>query len=319
MIEKQQWALRHVLVTGGAGFIGSHLVEQLTKRGTVVTVVDDLSAGRRENLVGAGGRAHLKQADIRQLRWEELLGEQSYDVIFHLAANAYVPPSVERPAWDYGINLAGTFQLLEALRQMRWPGALIYASSAAVYGEPVRMPIQEEDATVPISPYGVAKLAAERYIAVYSQLYGLRAASMRFFSVYGPRQRKQVVYDLIQKVVRNPTELPIYGDGTQTRDFNYVDDTARAMILAAECASLQGETYNVASGRECSIRELAEIICGILRAQPRFIYSGSIRPGDPEKWKVNLDRLTTLGYRPQVTMEEGVRRTADWILGSSAH
>jgi UDP-glucose 4-epimerase len=268
------------------------------------------------NLSNISDKVHLKELDIRNLDWLKLLSEQSFDVIFHLAANAYVPPSVEKPAWDYGINLAGTFQLLDVLRQVKWPGILIYASSAAVYGDPVRIPIREGDLTVPISPYGVAKLASERYIAVYSQLYGLRAASMRFFSVFGPRQRKQVVYDMIRKLILNPLEVNIYGDGTQVRDFNYVEDTARAMMIAADQAPLRGEVYNVASGKECSIQGLVDTVCQILHASPKRIYSGSVRPGDPEKWTVDITRLMSLGYQPQVSLEDGINRTVEWYRSS---
>lgn len=288
-------------------------MEQLVSHGAAVTIIDNLSSGRRENLSCALDKVNLLELDIRYLAWEELLGKQQYDILFHFAANAYVPPSVERPDWDYQINLESTLRLLEALRKIKWTGALIYASSAAVYGNPVKIPIHEDDPTVPISPYGVSKLAAERYVAVYSQLYGLKTASLRFFSVYGPRQRKQVVYDLIQKIFQNPSELFIYGDGSQTRDFSYVEDVARAAMLVAECAPLRGEVYNVASGRECSIQELAEQLCQIIGASPKFVYSGSVRPGDPERWSVDIKRLAALGYKPQVSLEEGLRRTVKWF------
>jgi UDP-glucose 4-epimerase len=311
---------KRALVTGGAGFIGSHLAEFLVAEGATVTVLDDLSTGSRDHLKQARG-VELWVEDMRGDALRRLLSQQPYDFIFHLAANAYVPPSVERPAWDFEINLSGTLGLLELLRLAQWPGVLVYASSAAVYGNPMRMPIQEDDPTIPISPYGVAKLGAERYVAVFSQLYGLRAASVRFFSVYGPRQRKQVVFDLIQKLARDRSTLNIFGDGSQVRDFNYVEDTARAMMLVAERAPLQGEVYNVASGRACSIDELARRLCRVLGAQPRFVYSGHVRPGDPEKWSVDIGRLQALGYQPQVSLEDGLRRTVAWYgnqLGSLA-
>jgi UDP-glucose 4-epimerase len=312
-MNSERWVDQTVLVTGGAGFIGSHLVEQLVAAGATVAILDDFSSGSRENLATVYDKVRLQELDIRQIAWDQVLTDQPYDVIFHLAANAYVPPSVERPDWDYQINLESTLRLLEALRKAKWPGKLIYASSAAVYGNPARMPIHEGDPTVPISPYGVSKLAAERYVAVYSQLYNLKAASLRLFPVYGPRQRKQVVYDLIRKIFQNPSELFIYGDGTQTRDFSYVEDVARAAMLVAERAPLQGEVYNVASGRECSIRELAEKLCHIIGASPKFVYSGSVRPGDPERWSVDISRLTALGYRPQVLLEQGLSRTVEWF------
>lgn len=312
MTDQEFWQDKRVLVTGGAGFIGSHLVEELTREGAQVTVIDDLSTGHRDNLLGVAGKITLQKLDICHVAWPELLGDR-YDVVFHLAGNAYVPPSVERPGWDFQSNLQATFRLVEALRQMQWPGRLIYASSAAVYGNPARLPICEEDPTLPVSPYGVAKLAAERYVAVYSQLYGLKGASLRLFSLYGPRQRKQVVYDLIEKIVRNPGELPIYGDGTQVRDFNYVEETVRAAMLVAKDGALRGEVYNVASGLACTIRELAESLCRVLDVQPRFVYSGSVRPGDAQRWTVNIARLTALGYLPEMSLEQGLRRTVEWF------
>lgn len=306
------WKNTKALVTGGAGFIGSHLSEILVSNGADVTIIDDLSRGDEGNLTTIRSAVHLRVLDIRQIQWDKIFNEQSFDVIFHLAANAYVPPSVDQPEWDYGINLAGSFKLLEFIRQVKWPGTLIYASSAAVYGDPQRIPIHEGDLTVPISPYGVGKLAVERYIAVYSQLYGIKAASLRLFSVYGPRQRKQVVYDMIRKLIGNPHELHIYGDGTQIRDFNYVEDTARAMMVAVEHAPLQGEVYNLASGRECSVHDLVDTICQILGVDPKRVYSGAVRPGDPEKWTVDITRLKNIGYQPRVSLEEGLRRTVDW-------
>jgi len=302
------WEGWQVLVTGRAGFIGSHLVSG----GSAVTVVDNLSTGHLGNLMHVDTKVDLLELDICHIAWGELLAER-HDVIIHLAGNAYVPPSVEAPAWDYQTNLDATFRLLEALRQVQWPGKLIYASSAAVYGNPGRIPICEDDPTVPISPYGVAKLAAERHMAVYSQLYGLRTTSLRFFSIYGPRRRKQVVYDLIQKITRDPRELFVQGDGTQTRDFNYVEDTARAATIVAEHGALHGDVYNVASGRECSIQDLVEMLCRILHESPRLVYRGEVRPGDAHRWSVNIRKLAALGYRPKVSLEMGLARTAEWI------
>jgi len=303
---------RRILVTGGAGFVGSHLVERLIAEEHEVVVVDNLSTGNRDNLAHVIRHTEFRHLDVCGPDLEQLLSDQAFDIIFHLAANAYVPPSVERPDWDFDTNLMATFRLLEMLRRSRWQGTLVYASSAAVYGNPARIPVQEADPTVPVSPYGVSKLASERYIAVYAQLYGLRAASLRLFSVFGPRQRKQVVYDFIRKLHDNPRELYMYGDGSQVRDFNYVQNMVDAALLIAERGKLEGEVYNVASGRACSTLELARAICAVMGIQPEIKFSGSVRPGDPEKWIADIGVLKSLGYRVRVSLEEGIKRTIEW-------
>jgi UDP-glucose 4-epimerase len=317
MNDQHEWAAKRVLVTGGAGFIGSHLVQNLAAAGAAITVLDTFSTGVRENLGHVAGTVNLQELDVRRVAWEEVVGVQHYEVIFHFAANAYVPPSVESPAYDYELNFESTFRLLEALRKLKWTGALIYASSAAVYGNPARVPVREDDPTVPVSPYGVGKLAAERYVAVFSRLYDIRAASLRLFSIYGPRQRKQVVYDLIERIIQSSTELFIHGDGSQVRDLTYVEDTVRAAMLVAERAPLHGEVYNVGSGQDCTIGQLAEALCYLLGKPLRFAYSGAVRPGDPEKLSVDISRVAELGYRPRVSLEEGLRRTVEWYLDAN--
>jgi UDP-glucose 4-epimerase len=299
------------LVTGGAGFIGSHLVERLVELGAHVTVVDDLSTGRLENLRGVMSRIDL---DARPL--DAVLNEPGLlldcDIIFHLAANAYIPPSVDDPAYDYGLNLDTTFRLLEVLRRAERRPRLVNTSSAGVYGNPQRLPIRESDPTVPISPYGVSKLAAERYVAVYSQLYGIPASSVRLFSVYGPRQRKQVVYDLVDRLARDPCRLEVIGDGTQERDFVYVDDVAAAMILVSQQAPATGEVFNVASDSTHSIAQLASCISEAMEVQPEISYTGKVRPGDAERWSVDTSALRMLGYEARTSLAQGLRATWDW-------
>ena len=313
------WQNKSVLVTGGAGFIGSHVVELLVEAGAHVTVLDSLISGNEANLAAVRHQIQLINQDIRTLDWAALLTAHPCAVLFHLAANAYVPPSVETPEYDYAVNLDSTFRLLSTLRQTKWAGRFVFASSAAVYGNAVQLPITEDDATVPVSPYGVSKLAAERYVAVFSRLYGLHLASARFFSAYGPRQKKQVVYDFLEKLRRNPAELCIHGDGSQVRDFLYVADAARAALLVAERGSLNGEAYNIGAGAACSIAELAAAVCTTVGVQPRFIYSGPNRPGDPEKLTVNINRLKAIGYDPQTTLANGLRHTIEWYNATMAN
>ncbi|MGX1804444.1 NAD-dependent epimerase/dehydratase family protein [Nocardia sp. NPDC055321] len=306
------WTGRSTLVTGGAGFIGSHLVELLVAAGAEVTVLDTFATGSRANLAAVADAITVRESDIRELDWTEYLTAHPAEFIFHLAANAYVPPSVEAPAADYELNFATTFRLLEALRVLSWPGRLVFASSAAVYGNSVRVPISEADPTVPISPYGVGKLAAERYLAVFAQLYDLNLASVRFFSAFGPRQRKQVVFDLLAKLDRDHRRIFIHGDGTQVRDFLYVEDAARSAMIVAANAPLRGEAYNVGAGREYTIDQLAKSLCGITGLEPALDYSGTNRPGDPERLIVDISRLRAIGYQPLVDFDLGLTRTVAW-------
>jgi UDP-glucose 4-epimerase len=299
------------LVTGGAGFIGSHVVERLVHESAQVTVVDDLSTGRLENLAGVRARIKFDDRPLAALLDEPAL-ILDHDVIFHLAANAYIPPSVEDPAFDFGLNLETTFRLLEVLRQAERRPRLVNTSSAAVYGDPQRLPIRESDPTVPISPYGVGKLAAERYVAVYSQLYGIHASSVRLFSVYGPRQRKQVVYDLVDRLAGDRSRLEVIGDGTQERDFAYVEDVAAAMVLVSQEAPGAGEVFNVASGSTHSISQLVSAICAAMELDPKIAYTGRVRPGDAERWSVDTSALGALGYEPSMSLVEGLRATWDW-------
>lgn len=300
-----------VLVTGGAGFIGSHLVERLVERGAHVVVVDDLSTGRPENLEAVAARI-----DVVQQPLGEVLNEPDFvvgfDVIFHLAANPYIPPSVEDPSFDYGLNLDLTFRLLEVLRRGARRPRLVNTSSAAVYGNPEQLPIRETDPTVPISPYGVSKLSAERYVAVYSQLYGMPTSSVRLFSVFGPRQRKQVVFDLFDRLERDPGRLKVIGDGTQERDFCFVGDVAAALILVAEQAPAAGEVFNVASGSSHSIAQLVACICDVLALQPEVSYTGEVRPGDADRWVVDVSALCALGYEARTSLVQGLQATRDW-------
>jgi UDP-glucose 4-epimerase len=303
-------ALR-ALVTGGAGFVGSHVVEHLVALGATVTVVDDLSTGRSENLRAVGSHIDLDERALAA--WidspADLLAQ---DVIFHLAANAYIPPSVEDPAFDYALNLENTFRLLEVLRAAPQRPRLVYASSAAVYGDPQRLPIHEADPTVPISPYGVSKLAAERYLSVYSRLYGISASSVRLFSVYGPRQRKQVVYDIVDRLARDPDRLEVVGDGTQERDFAFVEDVAAAIVLVGRAAPGHGETFNVASGTSHSIAQLVAVVCEVMELEPELTYTGGVRPGDAQRWTVDTSALRALGQRDATPLHDGVAATWDW-------
>jgi UDP-glucose 4-epimerase len=304
---------RRVVVTGGAGFVGSHLVEVLLAQGASVIVVDDLRNGGEANLEGLAGQIEMKRLSLDGFNWDEVMpGAQ---MVFHCAANAYVPPSVENPLADFQQNLYLSLSLLEWIRVNAPATAAILFSSGAVYGYPGRAPVDESGHFDPISPYAVSKLAAERYGAVYAQLYGIPVASLRCFSVYGPRQQKQVVFDLIGKMRDGQGRLTVLGDGTQLRDLAYVADVARAAVTVATAAPLDGEAYNVGTGEATSIKQLVEAIGVALGVTPQPTYTGQIRSGDPEVMVSNSARLRGLGWQPEVDVAEGVRRTAAWVLG----
>ena len=304
-----KWGQQAVLVTGGGGFIGSHLVAKLVELGVAVSVI---TRSVSEKLSGVSPKIQLIQKDLGEALRDNLLQLSDYNIIFHLSGNPYVPPSVEDPVYDYNMNLHTTFQLLEQLRHQKRQPRVIYASSAAVYGNPKHMPIHEDDPTFPISPYGVSKLAAERYLAVYSQLYGLRGSSLRMFSVFGPGQRKQVVFDMLIKLQANPLQIEVLGDGSQARDFCYISDVIHAMLVVAENAPGQGEVYNVASGESHSISELVQILCRLCDVQPDITYTGQIRQGETERWTVDISALCGIGFQPSVSFEEGLRRVKAW-------
>lgn len=308
----EEWSLagRRVVLTGGAGFIGSHVAEAMVAAGADVVVADDLSSGSSENLAQVAGRVALAVSSLETEHLDLMTGA---DMIVHLAGIAYVPPSVERPLRDLDVNLLLTLRLLEWCRTHSPATRVLLYSSAAVYGNPARLPADEDTRLDPISPYGVSNLASERYGAVYHRLYGMPVASLRCFAVYGPRQRKQVVYDVMRRMREGGGRLTVLGDGRQRRDFCFVDDVARATLAVARRAPFAGEAWNVGGTREVTIRQLVDMVGDALglRAEPEF--TGSIRPGDPEALVADCSRLRALGWRPEVGLEEGLRRTAAWL------
>jgi UDP-glucose 4-epimerase len=312
LVSRTEFAGLRVLVTGGAGFIASHLTESLVGSGANVTVVDSLASGNVENLASVRHDIQLAVMTVIDALSSGTVKMDDFDIVFHAAANAYIPPSVEDPAMDFERNLLSPFHVLEAIRKASRRPRLVFFSTAAVYGNPATLPMREGDLTVPISPYGVSKLATERYLDVFSQLYGIKGASLRLFSVYGPRQRKQVVFDLLRKVRAKTGALEVYGDGSQERDLVFVMDVVQAACVVALNAPANGETYNVASGTTHSISTLVSEICRLCDEHPRIDYTGHVRPGDAEKWSVDISRLKSIGYEPKYKLADGLALVRDW-------
>lgn len=301
-----------VLVTGGMGFLGSHLVPVLLERGCAVVVVDDLSSGTRANAVPWLEHVECVACDAAAEEMFGLIGRGDFRMLFHLAGNAYVPPSIDNPTNDLHRTFLSTFNLLEAVRT-RSPGSqFVYASSAAVYGNPDQMPIEESRPSAPISPYGAAKVASESYVRVFATTYGLKATCLRFFSMYGPRQRKQVVFDIIRRLHENPIALELFGTGDELRDFSYVEDSVAAAVLVADAGAADGEPYNVASGRSVSIHQVADAIAEVMGLAPEIRFLGTVRPGDPLCWEADIAKLLSLGYAPKTDLYSGLTATVEW-------
>ena len=308
---------RRVLVTGGAGFIGSHLVERLVERGAQVTVLDNLSGGNVANLASVTGEVSLHKFDLVHDGLGPVLDDGGFELIFHLAGMADPAASVEEPRKDFERNLLSTFNLLEALTHFSPATRLLNTSSALVYGNAPDPPWRETAPTHPVAPYGVSKLAAETYVGVFAQLRGLRAVTVRLFGVFGPRLRKQVVYDLMRKLDVQTDELHLQGTGAERRDMTYVSNVVDAMTLVAEKAPALGETYNVGTGEAVSIRYLAEAICEEMNIKPRLVFAGNPRPGDVTVFVGDVSRLEQLGYKRQIALRDGLARTIAWFREES--
>lgn len=304
-----------MLVTGGCGFLGSHLVERLVADGAAVTVLDSMRAGCAENLSAVAGQIRLVQGDVRDREaMADLLQACRPSIVYHLAANASVPGSVEDPAYDYEANATGTFVLLDALRGLDMKPRVVLASSGAVYGQPDRFPITEDFPPRPISPYGYSKLCAEHIARMFFDVYGIPTVIARIFNSYGPRVPRYIVYDFLQKLQRDPTRLEILGDGKQQRDFTYVTDTVAALVLLAQKGA-PGEAYNVSSGQNHSVTELAETLVDVLGLTGRvqFHFTGTSWVGDAQYWKVDVSKLRALGYDGRTSLREGLRATVRWF------
>ena len=293
-----------VLVTGGAGFIGSHVAEALVARGKDVVVLDDLSSGKRENLPEG---AELVEGDIREPQ-DELFAGVKPDVCFHLAAQADVRVSVARPEHDARINVIGTINLLEAAREHGTQ--LVFSSTGgAIYGE-CDGPAPEDAPRQPLAPYGTSKLAGEEYLATYNRLHGTKHVAMRYGNVYGPRQDphgEAGVVAIFFKRFLSGEQPKVFGDGKQTRDYVYVVDVVRATLAAA---GRDGGVYNVGTGRETSVVELFDLcrrVAGKESVEPEF---APPRPGELQRSVLDVSRaVDELGWRPEHSLEEGLRET----------
>jgi len=304
------------LVTGGAGFIGSHLVERLLADGARVRVLDNFSTGARANLGFAPRfRRHLEvlRGDIRNLS-VVLRAARGARVIFHQAAMRSVPRSVKDPLGANANNVNGTLNVLEAARRCRVP-RVVYASSSSVYGDRPDLPKREDQSPAPVSPYAASKAAGEQYAAIWTRLYGVETVGLRYFNVFGPRQDPKSEYAaviprfILWGLSRRPLE--IHGDGTQSRDFTYIDNVVEANILAAKAPAVPGEVFNVGCGRRVSLLEIVAKLEAIVGRRLERRHTPS-RAGDVPHTLADVAKAKRLlGYVPLVDFDEGFRRTVE--------
>ena len=306
------------LVTGGAGFIGSHLCDRLLAQGDEVWCVDNLHLGRRRNvahLERSNSFHFLEQDVLARDRLEALFAEAKLDAVFHLAANSDIAAGSADPELDFRLNELTTTAVLDAMRR-HGVRRLFFASTSAVFGEANAVLHEDYGPLAPISFYGASKLAAEAYISTYAHLFGLSAVVLRFPNVVGERATHGVIYDFLRKLDKNPRELEVLGDGNQTKPYLYVADLVDAILVACERSSGPLCVYHAAGIGETSVREIAEIVLAATgRSETKIRYTGGDRgwPGDVPRFRYDISRLQALGWRPQRHSTDAVRHAVERI------
>jgi UDP-glucose 4-epimerase len=313
--------VKFALVTGGAGFIGSHLVGRLVSDGWSVRVLDNFSSGRMENI-----KHHKGNRDVEILRGDLKNPEEAeravkdVDVVFHYAANPEVQVSTTNPEIHFNENVVATFNLLEAIRRSDVK-ELVFASSSSVYGEPERIPVSEEAPIQPVSIYGASKAACENLVHAYTNLYGLKAIVVRYANVVGHRLRHGVIYDFIVKLSKDPTQLEVLGDGTQTRSYVYIDDAVEATLVAYNNMAKGGrfEVYNVGSEDYITVKEVADIVTEVMGLKNvKYVYKPMAHGvgwlGDVKRIALKIKKLKSLSFKPTHNSGEAVRRTAEMLI-----
>jgi len=312
---------QRVLVTGGAGFIGSHVARAYLERGCRVTVLDSLVHGRRENLPQGVAFVH---ADVRDEAAARLVLDGGFDVVSHHAAQMDVRVSVADPRFDASVNVDGLLNLLEAARRAG-VGRFVYVSSGGVvYGTPEVRPTPETAPKLPESPYGVTKLAGEQYLFYYHRVHGMEYVALRYANVYGPRQDPHgeagvVAIFSTRLLAREP--LTVFGDGAQTRDYVYVGDVVAANLAATDAVlpparTLDDRAFNVGTGVGTSVVELAHALSRVAGVEPR-VEHGPERPGELRHSALDTARLRALGWQPRTSLDQGLRATYDWIAAEA--
>ncbi len=311
--------MSHYLVTGGAGFIGSHLVEELIRRGEQVRVLDNLSSGKRRNLAHIPGVEFLEGDLVDPAACAR--ATEGVDYVLHQAAIPSVPRSVKDPVTSNRSNIDGTLNILVAARDAGVK-RLVYAGSSSAYGDTPTQPKHEEMPTNPLSPYALQKLVGEQYGQIFTRLYGLETVTIRYFNVFGPRQDPGSPYSgvisLFSTAVLEGRQPTIYGDGGQTRDFTYIANVVDGVLRACHAPEVAGEVINVATGGRISLNDLLQVMNGLVGTALSPLYADA-RQGDVRDSQADITKARTrLGYTPLVSLEEGLRRTLEWARSESS-
>ena len=311
--------MSHYLVTGGAGFIGSHLVEELIRRGEQVRVLDNLSSGKRRNLAHIPGVEFLEGDLVDPAACAR--ATEGVDYVLHQAAIPSVPRSVKDPVTSNRSNIDGSLNILVAARDAGVK-RLVYAGSSSAYGDTPTQPKHEEMPTNPLSPYALQKLVGEQYGQIFTRLYGLETVTIRYFNVFGPRQDPGSPYSgvisLFSTAVLEGRQPTIYGDGGQTRDFTYIANVVDGVLRACDAPAVAGEVINVATGGRISLNELLQVMNGLVGTALSPLYAEA-RQGDVRDSQADITKARTrLGYTPLVSLEEGLRRTLEWARSEAS-
>jgi len=311
-----------VLITGGAGFIGSHLVDELMACGANISVLDNLSSGKLENIKRWLDHNKFKFIHGNLLNATDLTKAlEGCKIVYHLAANPEVKVSSISPNIHFQQNVVATYKLLEAVRKIGSIKAFAFSSSSTVYGDAVKIPTPEEYAPLePISVYGASKLACEALITAYAHTYGFKAVIYRLANIVGPRSRHGVIYDFVQKLNKNPNELEILGDGTQSKSYLYISDCIRAMTLGLEKSRNQVEVYNVGSEDRIDVKSIAQIVIEEMGLEKvRLTFSGGVNGGrgwigDVKNMLLDTSKIKSLGWNPELNSQQAIRKTAKHMI-----
>lgn len=299
----------NILVTGGAGFIGSHLTDKLIAEKHTVTVLDNLHSGNKQNL---NPKAKLLELNIMDPKLETTV--TNYDAVFHLAAYPIVSASADAPKVSFENNVLGTLNVLEACRKNDVK-QILFCSTSTVYGDTKVMPTPEDYHCLPISNYGASKLACEAYLSSYASTYGIKCTVVRYANIYGQRSNHGVMYDFYHKLKKNPNQMEILGDGKQEKSYLHISDCVSGTLTAFKKQTNQYGVYNVGSEDKHKVDEIAKYISKAMGLNPEFTYTGGARgwKGDIPVMLLDIKKLKALGWKPEVSFEQGIQKYVNWL------